>query len=330
MSSQFPEEDRNQKPENAPVVLLVPRFTPDSAPLDEEQVPSIRNLPPMLRAVRPLQWTKNLLVFAALVFARETFNLEPLLKSIGAFIAFCAVSSSVYLVNDVRDRVQDRLHPVKRLRPVAAGEMTSGTAMIAAAILAISGLVVGAVVALQLLAVLLLYLVLMIGYNAGLKHVVVLDIILIAVGFVLRAAGGAIAIDVPISPWLYLCTFVVSLLVGFGKRRHELIVLQGDAAGHRQNLETYSVQMLDQSIIISAAATLLSYAIYTVQAPTLPDNHAMVLTIPIVAYAVFRYLYLIYIRRDGGSPEVMLVRDRPLQLAVVSWLIASLTILTLT
>lgn len=312
-----------------PVLSLLPRMPTATTALDEEQVEPIRRLPPLLRAMRPLQWTKNLLVFAALIFARETFNLEALLQSVGAFVAFCAVSSSVYLINDVRDQTQDRLHPIKRFRPVAAGEITPEKAKAAAGILAVGGLLAGGLVRPELLGVLALYLAVMIGYNAGLKQLVILDVILIAMGFVLRAAGGAIAIDVPISPWLYLCTFVVSLLVGFGKRRHELISLQNDASGHRSNLETYTVAMLDQCIAVSAAATILTYSIYTFQAPTLPDNHAMILTIPIVVYAVFRYLYLVYIRRAGGSPEIMLVRDRPLRLAVVVWVAASLAILSL-
>lgn len=329
MTSHRPERNLTDEQENRPSLTLLRRPDSGSTGLDEEQVASFRQLPPLLRAMRPLQWTKNLLVFAALIFARQTFNLEPLMLSIGAFVAFCAISSSVYLVNDVRDRVQDRLHPVKRLRPVAAGELSPRTALITSGLLAIASLALGGIIRLELLAVLALYLAMMIGYNAGLKQVVVLDVIIIALGFVLRAAGGAIAIDVPISPWLYLCTFVVSLLVGFGKRRHELLLLQDSAVGHRQNLETYTVTLLDQCIAVSAAATILTYSIYTFQAPTLPTNHAMVLTIPIVAYAVFRYLYLIYIKRAGGSPEVMLVRDRPLRFAVVGWVAASLAILSL-
>jgi len=322
-------EDPLTAERNRPKLSLISRLPVATTPLDEEQIPQLRTLPPLLRALRPLQWTKNLLVFAALIFARETYNLTALVQSVAAFAAFCAVSSSVYLVNDVCDSAQDRLHPIKRYRPVAAGEITPDRAMVTAGILAVAGLALGAVVRPQLLAVLSLYLAIMIAYNAGLKQLVILDVILIALGFVLRAAGGAIAIDVPISPWLYLCTFVVSLLVGFGKRRHELLSLDEDASGHRANLDTYTVAMLDQCIAVSAAATILTYSIYTFQAPTLPSNHAMILTVPIVAYAVFRYLYLVYIRRAGGSPEVMLVRDRPLRLAVVAWVAASLAILSL-
>jgi 4-hydroxybenzoate polyprenyltransferase len=311
-----------------PVISLISRLPVGATPLDEEQIAPIRTLPPLLRAMRPLQWTKSLLVFAALIFARDTFHLDPVLRSIGAFIAFCMVSSAIYLINDVRDREQDLLHPVKRLRPIAAGELSPRRALNAAALLTAAGLGLAGLVRLELLVVLAIYLVLMMAYNAGLKQVVILDVMVIAAGFVLRAAGGAVAIAVPISPWLYICTFVVALLVGFGKRRHELLALDQDAALHRQNLETYSVSMLDQCIAVTAAATILSYSIYTFQAPSLPDNHAMVLTAPIVMYAVFRYLYLVYIRRAGGSPEVMLLKDRPLQMSVVGWVLASLVILT--
>ncbi len=327
MTAEHRNPDDRQTGHRRPVLTVLASQPLEAAPLDDERIAPISKLPPLVRAMRPLQWTKNLLVFAALIFARDTFHLEPVLQSIVAFVAFCAVSSSVYLVNDVRDRVQDRLHPVKRFRPVATGELETRTALIAAGLLGIAGLIAGAAIGAELTLVLAIYLALMVGYNAGLKHVVVLDVIIIALGFVLRAAGGAIAIDVPISPWLYMCTLVVALLVGFGKRRHELIALQDDAALHRNNLETYTVSMLDQCIAVAAAATILSYSIYTFQAPTLPSNHAMVLTAPIVMYAVFRYLYLIYIRRAGGSPEVMLVKDRPLQLSVIAWVLASVVIL---
>ncbi|MEZ4498490.1 MAG: decaprenyl-phosphate phosphoribosyltransferase [Thermomicrobiales bacterium] len=308
---------------------VIARLPVGTTPLDEEQLAPMRRLPPLLRAMRPLQWTKNLLAFAPLIFARDTFHLDPVLRSIGAFVAFCAVSSAIYLVNDVRDQGQDRLHPVKRYRPIAAGELSAQRALIAAGLLGLSGMALGAIVRIELLLVLAMYLALMLAYNGGLKNIVILDVMIIALGFVLRAAGGAVAIAVPISPWLYICTFVVSLLVGFGKRRHELLALEDDAGRHRQNLETYTVSMLDQCIAVAAAGTILSYSIYTFQSPSLPDNHLMVLTSPFVVYAVFRYLYLIYMRRAGGSPEVMLLKDRPLQMSVVGWLLVSLAILTI-
>ena len=276
----------------------------------------LQGLPPAIRALRPLQWTKNLLVFAALIFTRSVLEWTPLWHSIGAFMVFCAVSSSIYLINDVRDVEQDRVHPVKRNRPIAAGELSVRTALIMAVGLMVGGLVAARAIEPRLFLVVGLYAVMMVFYNAGLKHIVILDVILISLGFVLRAAAGAVAIEVPISPWLYLCTMLLALLVGFGKRRHELLTLQDAAGSHRQNLEDYSIPMLDQVVMITAAATIASYAVYTVASPTLPDNNAMVLTVPIVVYAIFRYLFLLYRKHVGGSPEMLLIKDRPLRLSL--------------
>ncbi len=286
-----------------------------------------QDLPPAIRALRPIQWTKNLLVFAALIFTRSVLDWTALWHSIGAFLVFCAVSSSIYLVNDIRDVEQDRVHPVKRNRPIAAGELSVRTALIMAVVLLVSGLIGSWLIEPQLLLVVGIYVVMMLLYNAGLKHVVILDVILISLGFVLRAAAGAVAIDVPISPWLYLCTMLLALLVGFGKRRHELLTLQDAAGSHRQNLEDYSIPMLDQVVMITAAATIAAYAIYTVAAPTLPENHAMLLTVPIVVYAIFRYLFLLYRKHVGGSPELLLVSDRPLRLTLLVWVVVSGAIL---
>jgi 4-hydroxybenzoate polyprenyltransferase len=319
-------DDGPVAPVRPPLSLLGPQSEPD-VDLDETQIQPIAGLPPLIRAMRPLQWSKNLLVFAALIFTRSVFELEPLLRSIGAFVAFCAVSSGIYLLNDVRDLNQDRLHPVKRFRPVAAGKLAPRTAMVAASVLIISGLAASVLIEPELLAVVALYVAAMLAYNAGLKSIVILDVILISLGFVLRAAAGAVAISVPISPWLYICTLVVALLVGFGKRRHELLTLNDAAALHRQNLDAYSIALLDQIIAICAASTIIAYSIYTFESPTLPENHAMMATIPIVVYAVLRYLYLIYRKRVGGSPEVLLVRDRPLLASVLTWVVVSGAIL---
>jgi 4-hydroxybenzoate polyprenyltransferase len=297
--------------------------TSQAVDLDAATMRLVASLPPLLRAMRPLQWTKNLLVFAALIFTRSVFEAEPLLRSIGAFVAFCAVSSGIYLINDVRDVRQDRLHPVKRLRPIAAGEVDPRRALLASTALIGGGWALAFGVRVELLLVLALYVAVMIGYNLGLKQFVLLDVILISLGFVMRAAAGAVAIDVPISPWLYMCTLLLALLVGFGKRRHELLTLEQMAAAHRQNLETYSVGLLDQIIGITAASTIVAYSMYTFESPTLPENHAMMLTIPIVVYAIFRYLYLLYRKRVGGSPELLLIRDRPMLVTVLVWVLAS-------
>lgn len=284
-------------------------------------------LPPLIRALRPLQWSKNALVFAALVFDRKVFELDPLARSVAAALVFCAVSSGIYLINDLRDIEQDRLHPIKRQRPIAAGEIPEGQAWALAAVLLVGGLLGAFSIRPALALVIAGYLALMIAYTHGLKRLVIVDVFAIAAGFVLRAAGGAVAISVPISPWLYVCTMLLALFLGFGKRRHELSVLQESAADHRANLDAYSIPLLDQIISVVASATVMAYSLYTFDAPTVPDNHAMMLTIPFVVYAIFRYLYLVYRKDLGGSPEVLLVTDRPLLFCIIGWALTSTAIL---
>lgn len=287
-------------------------------------------MPPLVRAMRPLQWTKNAIVFAALVFDRRVFEPTRLTESIAAFIAFCLVSSAIYLINDVRDVESDRNHPKKCLRPIAAGEITPRQAMILAIGLVIVALVGSLLIRPVFAAVIAGYLLLMIAYNAGVKQMVILDVFAIAAGFVLRAAGGAVAIAVPISPWLYVCTMLLALLIGFGKRRSELTSLESAAGKHRANLESYTLGMLDQMITIVAAATVIAYSFYTFDASSVPGNHAMMLTIPFVVYAIFRYLYLVHRSDLGGSPELLLVTDQPLLCSIILWAVASLLIVYLT
>jgi len=287
-------------------------------------------LPAIIRALRPLQWTKNALVFPALIFSVRAFELKYLLLSIGAAIVFCAVSSGIYLINDVRDIEQDRHHPKKRLRPIAAGEVNPRTAVVLSIVLIASGFAAAFALRPAFCAVIAGYVVLMVSYSYGLKKVVMLDVFAIAAGFVLRAAGGAIVISVPISPWLYVCTMLGALFIGFGKRRNELTTLEHHAARHRANLEFYTVPLLDQIIGIVSSATVMTYSLYTFDANVVPENHSMMLTIPFVMYAIFRYLYLIYRQQLGGSPEVLLVTDRPLFICIVGWGLTSVAILYLT
>lgn len=287
------------------------------------------NLPALVRALRPLQWTKNGVVVAALVFGGELFAAGSLARAAAAAIVFCCASSGVYLVNDLRDAEGDRVHPQKRHRPIAAGLVTPTHAALAAAALFAIALAGAWLVRPPFLAVVLGYLALMAAYSYGLKRLAILDVFAIAAGFVLRAVGGAVAIAVPVSPWLYVCTMLLALFVGFGKRRHELTSLVAEAAGHRANLEAYSVPLLDQIIGIVAAATVMAYALYTVDAPNLPGNHAMMLTIPFVVYALFRYLYLIHRRDLGGAPEALLFADRPLLGCIAGWGLSSVAILYL-
>ena len=268
--------------------------------------------------MRPAQWLKNGVVFAGLIFGGKLLQPAAVANAALAALAFCLLSSGFYLVNDVRDRDADRLHPVKRLRPVPAGELAPRTAVLLGVILVLVAMAASALLSWSLLLVFVAYAGLMTGYNLGLKEIAILDVFAIAAGFVLRAVGGAIAVDVSISPWLLVCTMLLALLIGFGKRRHELVALD-NAKGHRRNLSVYNQQMLDQSVAVTAAGTLIAYAVYTFDSESAQYHHRMMLTIPIVAYAVFRYLFLLYLGGQGGAPEAMLLTDRPLLASVAAW-----------
>ena len=281
----------------------------------------------LLRAMRPHQWTKNALVFAALVFDRKFFDLGPVGDAVLAVVAFCLASSATYLVNDVRDIANDRAHPRKRFRPVASGELPIPVAVGASVVLVGLALALAWLVRPEFMGVVVAYLLLMGSYNLGLKQFAVLDVMMIAMGFVLRAAGGAVAIGVPISPWLYVCTALLSMFLGFAKRRSELATLGDEADRHRANLADYTVPMLDQLITLVGAATIIAYALYTFEASAVPTNYSMMLTLPFVVFAIFRYLVLIHQNRLTGSPELLLFRDRPLFAAIVGWGVAALLVL---
>ena len=272
----------------------------------------------VVRGMRPTQWLKNGVVFAALVFGHELTEPASVARVAWAAAVFCLLGSAMYLLNDVQDADRDRLHPAKRLRPVASGALPPGVATGVAVILLAAGLLGALRLGPAFVAVGLAYVGLTLAYTHGLKRLVIVDVMAIAAGFVLRAVAGAVAIDVRISSWLLICTALLALLLGFGKRRHELATLP-DAVGHRQNLQAYTLPLLDQRVTIVAAATLIAYAIYAVDAPPESGRHAMLATTPFVAFAVFRYLYLIHARGEGGSPEALLLRDRPLAAAIALW-----------
>jgi 4-hydroxybenzoate polyprenyltransferase len=274
------------------------------------------------RAMRPAQWLKNGVVFAGLIFGGKLLEPTAVASATLAALAFCLLSSGFYLANDVRDRDADRLHPLKRLRPVAAGELEPRTAGAIGAILSLSAIAASALLGRSLLLVFLAYAGLMAAYNLGVKEIVILDVFAIAAGFVLRAVAGAIAVNVSISPWLLVCTMLLALLIGFGKRRHELVALD-NAWEHRRNLNVYDRPMLDQSVAVTAAGTLIAYAVYTFDSDSAQYHHRMMLTIPIVAYGVFRYLFLLYRGAQGGAPETMLLTDRPLLTSVATWAVVS-------
>jgi 4-hydroxybenzoate polyprenyltransferase len=281
----------------------------------------------LLLALRPRQWTKNGLLFIALAF---TLNLQELMllgKAVQAFVCFCALSSAGYLLNDVMDAEADRQHPTKRWRPIASGSVPVGLALALGLVLAVGGLIGAFAVNLPFGGMAVAYVALTALYSVSLKHVVLVDLFGLAAGFVLRAAAGAVAIDVPISPWLYIATMLGALLIALGKRRAELETLGVEAAGHRRNLEAYSLEFIDQLILIVSSAALMTYALYTFSAENLPRNHSMMMTIPVVLYGLFRYLFLVREGNIGGAPEELLFRDRPLLIAVVIWLVLSVATL---
>lgn len=280
-----------------------------------------------LRLARPQQWAKNAVVLAGLVFAEITDQPHAVLEAVLALIAFVLASIAVYIVNDLRDVDADRRHPLKRSRPVAAGEIEMPAAIRMAGAAAFVALALATTVTPALTAVLAAYLGLMLAYTVWLKRVAILDVTVIAVGFVLRAVGGAVAVDVPISPWLLVCAFLLALFLGFGKRRAELVGLGLNAARHRVALEGYTGPLLDQLVRITAMAALVTYATYTVVSSSVPRNDSMLLTVPFVAFAIFRYLYLIYGRGLGGSPESLLFRDRWLLGAVALWGVLALVLM---
>lgn len=283
----------------------------------------------LLVSLRPSQWTKNLFVLAPLLFGQRLFDPSAALLAAAAFIVFCALSGVVYLLNDVADREADRLHPTKRHRPIAAGVVPVAVALTAAALLGAGAL--GAAFWLRPMLGLLAatYLVLLTLYSVALKHVVIIDVLTISIGFVLRAAAGAVAIAVSISPWLYVLMILLALFLALSKRRHELVLLAGGASGHRPILEEYSPYLLDQMISVVTASTLVAYAIYTVSPETIErfDTHLLGLTLPFPLYGIFRYLYLVHQKEGGGSPSDMLLTDRPLLACVALWGVAVASII---
>ena len=283
----------------------------------------------LLVSLRPHQWTKNLVVLAALAFSKHLFDdADAVVRSGVAFAVFCALSGVVYLVNDLADVESDRLHPSKRARPIASGALGARAARAAAVCLLVLGLIAAWGLGPGFLLCALGYLALNLAYSFGLKHVVILDVLAIAVGFVLRAVAGAVAIQVVFSDWLLVCTIMLALFLALAKRRHELVTLE-DAAAHRRILAEYSPYLLDQMIGVVTASTLMAYALYTVSPETIErfGSDRLLLTLPFPLYGIFRYLYLVHQKQGGGSPAEMLLTDRPLLVCVGLWVLAVVTIL---
>jgi len=303
-------------------------------PLEIEQPASWtlrKNLRGLLIEMRPQEWVKNLLVFSGLIFSRSLFDLHGLWTSLLGFVIFCAASSGIYIFNDLCDIEADRAHPIKSSRPLAAGDLNINLARIAMVIFFTAAAVGSLALSPRFALIIVLYLVCCVAYSLQLKNVVILDVILIASGFVLRAISGPVLIDVTISEWLIICTSMVALLAGFGKRRHELTLLRSAASTHRKNLSEYSVSFLDSIMVICAGAALITYALYTRADETVArvGSQWMLITIPFVVYGVFRYLFLIHQRDAGGDPVKILFHDRPTILNLLLWLVAVILVVYL-
>ena len=287
------------------------------------------HLKALLKTMRPRQWLKNTVLFAALVFDRQFTprHWYDILHTVVGFLIFCLLSGVIYIVNDIADIEADRRHPDKRLRPIPSGELPLPIARQAAFIIPVLLFPVSYMLSHAFTAVALGYLLLNLAYSKWLKHVPLLDVLAIALGFVLRVVAGVVLIHVArFSPWLYVVTTLGALYIGFGKRRAELALLAEDAYNHRRVLDGYTIPLLDQFITILSATTIIAYSLYTFSAPNLPANHIMMLTIPFVLYGIFRYLYLIEVKLSGGAPEEVLLSDRPLQITIILWGLAVLVI----
>ncbi len=276
----------------------------------------------LVKAMRPRQWVKNGVIFAALVFDQQMTpdNMPAILRTAAGFIIFCLLSGIVYIINDIADIEADRQHPEKRNRPIASGRLPVpiARAYVIAAIIVIFPISI--LLSPQFAAIALTYLLLNLAYSFKIKHIPLLDVFTIALGFLLRVAAGVVLIEVArFSPWLYVVTTLGSLYLGFGKRRAELALLADGANAHRRVLDGYTLPLLDQLITIVSATTIIAYSLYTFSAPNLPENHVMMLTIPFVIYGIFRYLWLIQVKHSGGAPEDVLLSDRPLQVSIILW-----------
>jgi 4-hydroxybenzoate polyprenyltransferase len=272
-------------------------------------------------SLRPEQWTKNLLLFAGLIFGGRLLDPAAVGSALAAFVIFCALSGAMYIVNDVHDREADRLHPLKQARPLASGTLGVGTALGAATVIGVGAIALAASISTPFALVALAYAALLFLYSGVLKHIVIVDVLAIAGGFVLRAIAGAVVVNVPIGMWLLTCTTLLALFLALSKRRHELMLLGDGAGDHRRSLDEYSPYLLDQMIAVVTASTVIAYAVFATSAETAArlGSGYLGLTIPFVLYGIFRYLYLVHQKRGGGSPAALLATDPPLLVCVALW-----------
>jgi 4-hydroxybenzoate polyprenyltransferase len=282
----------------------------------------------LLKTMRPKQWLKNAIIFAALVFDRQLLRPEPFLRTLAGFLLLCALSSAVYVFNDLADIEKDKLHPKKRTRPLASGQLSRQVALVVAIALPLVALPLSFALDWRFGVIAIIYLVSNVLYSFRLKHVVIVDVMILALGYLLRVGAGVVLITVErFSPWLYLCITLLALFMGFGKRRGEFVLMKSDLRAGRRVLQDYSLPFLDELINLVSTALVMAYSLYTFSAPNLPDNHAMMLTIPFVLYAIFRYLYLIHIKGEGGAPDELVFTDRPLQVAFILWGLSAVAVL---
>ena len=281
----------------------------------------------LIISFRPKQWLKNGFILAALIFDRQLTNLDALTVTIAGAAVFCLLSSSVYVFNDLFDIQADRQHPVKKNRPIASGRIPVQIGLTVGIFLTIVSFVWAFTLSKTFFTIGIIYFLVNLLYSNWLKHVPILDVMIIASGFVFRVAAGVSLIQVErFSPWLYVVTTLLALYLGFGKRRAELALLANNATQHRAVFDGYTIEFLDQLITIVSGTTIVAYSLYTFSAPNLPDNHAMMLTIPFVIYGIFRYLYMTQVKKSGGAPEELLLKDRPLQITIMLWGLSILVI----
>jgi len=297
----------------------------DNCSRNTKDIGIVEKIKAYIKLLRPKQWVKNLFVVAPLVFAKHIFDYDYVVRVIAAFILFCLMSSGVYVLNDIIDCEKDKLHPKKKKRPIASGIIRKMEGCIVIAILLPLALIVSFYIDLYFGMVVLAYFINNMLYSFMVKHMVILDVMSIAFGFLLRVIGGAIIIRVYISPWILLCTLLLALFLGFSKRRNELVVLEKDAENHRKILEEYSLEFIDNMLSIVTASTVMAYSLYTFS--TNSENYNMMLTIPFVLFGIFRYQYIIYKKNEGGSPEETVLSDIPLIVSIVLWGIVSVAIL---
>ena len=274
----------------------------------------------LVKTMRPKQWAKNVFVLAALVFDAKLFMPSFLARALAAFCLFCAISSAVYLINDVADMEKDRQHPGKRNRPLASGQLSPNIAVMTAVVIVAMALPLAYLLDPAFAAIAFGYLAILTLYSFWLKNIVILDVIIVATGFVLRVAAGVVVVDATrFSPWLVLCMVFGALFIAISKRRHELVLLNDNANAHRRIFSEYSLALLDEMTRLVTACTAMAYSLYTFSAPNLPQNKAMMLTIPFVLYGLFRYMYLVHVSGEGGAPEDLVFEDKPLLLAIILW-----------